>query len=189
MRKIQPETCSESSSQIATRSNTIHFACRLKMHSHRPCLIFAAVTLITLSAVAIPVFAQTERTKSTEEKIKTVANPAASQEVFEILTLDIKPGRRDEFHNVYVTQSVPLLKKWNFNLVAYGPSLHDANSYYVIRRFKNLEDREKSEDAFYNSNDWKLGPRDAIMGLVEHFAYTVVSVETWKRALNINENQ
>ncbi len=142
--------------------------------------------------MAITLFAQTEHTNRTEEKLKAMASLAASQEVFEILTLDIKPGRRDEFHNVYVTQSVPLLKKWNFNLVAYGPSLHDANSYYVIRRFKNLEDRKKSEDAFYSSDDWKSGPRDAIMGLVEHFAYAVVSTETLKKmstALNIKENQ
>jgi NIPSNAP len=162
------------------------------MHSHRPYLLFAAATLIALSAVAVTVFAQTERITGAEEKIRDMASPAASQEVFEILTLDIKPGRRNEFHNVYVTQSVPLLKKWNFNVVAYGPSLHDANSYYVIRRFNSLEDREKSEDAFYSSDDWKSGPRDGIMGLVEHFAYAVVSAETWKKistALNIKENQ
>jgi NIPSNAP len=154
--------------------------------------MFAAATLIALSAVAVTVFAQTERITGAEEKIRDMASPAASQEVFEILTLDIKPGRRNEFHNVYVTQSVPLLKKWNFNVVAYGPSLHDANSYYVIRRFNSLEDREKSEDAFYSSDDWKSGPRDGIMGLVEHFAYAVVSAETWKKistALNIKENQ
>jgi hypothetical protein len=151
------------------------------MHSHRAYFLFAAATLIPLTAGRMILFAQAEYTKSTEEKIKAMASPAASQEVFEILTLDIKPGRRDEFHTVYVTQSVPLLKKWNFNLVAYGPSLHDANSYYVIRRFKNLEDREKSEDAFYNSDDWKQGPRDAVMGLVEHFAYAVVSAETCRK--------
>jgi hypothetical protein len=162
------------------------------MHSHRSYLLFAAATFIALSAVAITLLAQTEHTKGTEEKIKAMASPVASQEVFEILTLDIKPGRRNEFHSVYVTQSVPLLKKWNFNVVAYGPSLHDANSYYVIRRFKSLEDREKSEDAFYSSDDWKSGPRDAIMGLAQHFAYAVVSAETWKKissALNIKENQ
>ncbi|SRR6266480_777293 len=161
------------------------------MHSHRPYLIFAEATLIALSTVTT-LFAQPQYTKGTEEKIKTMTSPSASQEIFEILTLDIKPGRRDEFQNVYVTQSVPLLKKWNFNLVAYGPSLHDANSYYVIRRFKNVEDREKAEDAFYSSDDWKSGPRDAIMGLVEHFAYAVVSAETLKKmsiVLNIEENQ
>jgi hypothetical protein len=151
------------------------------MHSHRPYLLFAVALLIALSAVAVTLFAQTERTTGTEEKISALASRAVSQEVFEILTLEIKAGRRDEFHKVYVTQSVPLLKKWNFDLVAYGPSLHDANSYYVIRRFKSLEDREKSEDAFYGSNDWKSGPRDAITGLVDHFAYAVASSETLKK--------
>jgi NIPSNAP len=152
--------------------------------------MFAAATLMAVSAVVVTLLAQTET--GAEGKIRDMAGPAASQEVFEILTLDIKPGRRNEFHNVYVTQSVPLLKKWNFNVVAYGPSLHDANSYYVIRRFNSLEDREKSEDAFYSSDDWKSDPRDGIMGLVEHFAYAVVSAETWKKistALNIKENQ
>lgn|GEM_PF-746750 len=151
------------------------------MLSRRVYLSFAAATSFALSAVAATIFAQTEQTKDTQEKNNSMANPAASHEVFEILTLDIKPGRRDEFHNIYVTQSVPLLKKWNFNLVAYGPALHDANSYYVIRRFKNLDEREKSENAFYDSDDWKLGPRDAIMGLVEHFAYAVVSADTLKK--------
>jgi hypothetical protein len=151
------------------------------MRSHRPYLLFALGLSIALSAMAVTMFAQTERTTGTEEKISVLASPAASQEVFEILTLEIKPGRRDEFHKVYVTRSVPLLKKWNFDLVAYGPSLHDANSYYVIRRFKSLEDREKSEDAFYSSTDWKSGPRNAIIGLVDHFAYAVASAETLKK--------
>jgi hypothetical protein len=151
------------------------------MHSRRPYLFFAVATFVAQNIVGVTLFAQTERTNGAQEKIEAMASPAASQEVLEILTLDIKPGKRDEFHKVYVTQSVPLLKKWNFNLVAYGPSLHDTNSYYVIRRFKNLDDREKSEDAFYGSDDWKSGPRDAIMGLVDHFAYAVVSAETWKK--------
>jgi hypothetical protein len=48
------------------------------------------------------------------------AESPTSNGVIEILTLDIKPGRRDEFHKVYETHSLPLLKKWNFDLVAYG---------------------------------------------------------------------
>jgi hypothetical protein len=103
--------------------------------------------------------------------------------VIEILTLDINPGRRDEFHNVYETQSLPLLKKRGFEVLAYGPSLHDANSYYVIRSFKGLEDRQRSEEAFYSSDDWKQGPRTAIFDLVEHFAYTVVTAETLERVV------
>jgi hypothetical protein len=151
------------------------------MKGDRPYLLFAAAAFIALSAMAVTLLAQTQHTKDTEGKTKAVVSAAASQKVFEILTLDIKPGRRAEFDKVYETQSVPLLKKWNFDLVAYGPSLHDANSYYVIRRFKSLEDREKSEDAFYSSSDWKSGPRNAIIELVDHFAYAVVSAETLKK--------
>ena len=151
------------------------------MHGYRPYLLFVAAKFIALNAVAVTLFAQTEHTKGTEEKVKAMASPVASQEVFEILTLDIKPGRRDEFRQIYVNQALPLLKKWNFDVVAHGPSLHDANSYYIIRRFKSLEDREKSESAYYSGDDWKSGPRDAIMGLVEHFAYAVISADTWKK--------
>jgi NIPSNAP len=151
------------------------------MHNHRSHLLFVTPALIGLSMVA-GLFAEHGYENAGEKKSKPVADPATSREVFEILTLDIKAGRRNEFHKVYETESLPLLKKWNFDVVTYGPSLHDDNSYYVIRAFKSLEDRQKAEEAFYNSDDWKSGPREAIMGLVEHFSYAVVSAETWKKA-------
>ena len=137
-------------------------------------LLFAVATINILSAAVLFGEPQTKNAKSMNP-------PEESGEVIEILTLDIKPGRRDEFHKVYETQALPLLKKWNFDVVAYGPSLHDSNSYYVIRRFKSVEDWEKSENAYYSSDDWKRGPRDAIFALVDHFAYAVLSVGTWKR--------
>jgi hypothetical protein len=104
----------------------------------------------------------------------------ASNDIIEILILDIKPGKRDEFHNIYEKESLPLLRKWNIKVTSYGPSLHDENSYYIIRSFKSLEERQKSEDAFYSSDDWKNGPRTSLLALVGHFAYTVLPVDTWK---------
>ncbi len=79
--------------------------------------------------------------------------------MIEILTLNLKPGTRDKFHQLYQTESLPLQKKWNIELIAFGPSLHDENSYYVFRSFKSLEDRQKSLDDFYSSDDWQKGPR------------------------------
>lgn len=105
---------------------------------------------------------------------------AGQEQVLEILTLDVKPGRRDEFHHLYVTEALPLLRQWKFQVLEHGPSLHDASSYYIIRLFNSLEDRRASEDAYYNSDDWKNGPRTAILDLVDHFAYAVVSASTWR---------
>ncbi len=105
-------------------------------------------------------------------------NKKLSGPVIEILTLSLKPDTREKFHQLYVTQSLPLLKKWGINVVAHGPSMHDENSYYVIRLFKNMEDRQKSEDAFYSSNDWRNGPRESLLAMIEHDSYIVVSPET-----------
>ena len=100
--------------------------------------------------------------------------------MIEILTLNLKPGIRDKFHQLYLAESLPLQKKWKIEVVAYGPSRHDENSYYVIRSFKSLEDRQKTEDAFYNSDDWRKGPRTAMLDLIENYATIVISAETFK---------
>ena len=70
-----------------------------------------------------------------------------------------------------------LLKRWNFDVVAHGPSLHDENSYYVIRRFDSLAQREQSEDAYYASDDWRKGPREAILALIENYMDIVLELD------------
>ena len=95
----------------------------------------------------------------------------------EIRSLNIKPGTRDEFHRLYIEQALPLLKRWNFDVVAHGPSLHDENTYYVIRRYNNLTQREQMEDAYYASDDWRKGPREAMIALIESYTDIVLELE------------
>ena len=72
--------------------------------------------------------------------------------------INLKTGTREQFHRLYIQELLPLLKRWNIDVVAHGPSLHDENTYYVIRRFDSLAQREQTEDAFYGSDDWMKGP-------------------------------
>ena len=97
--------------------------------------------------------------------------------LIEIRSLNIKPGMREEFHRLYIGEALPLLKRWNFDVVAYGPSLHDENSYYVIRRYDSLAHREQSEDAYYASDDWRKGPREAILALIENYTDIVFEAD------------
>ena len=105
--------------------------------------------------------------------------------MIEIFAINLRPGTRDKFHQLYLTQSLPLQKKWKIEVVAHGPSLHDENSYYVIRSFKGLEDRQKTEDAFYSSDDWQKGPRTAMLALIENYTTIVLSEEILKGWLDI----
>ena len=95
----------------------------------------------------------------------------------EIRSLNLKAGRREEFHRIFIEQALPLLKRWNFDVVAHGPSLHDENTYYVIRRFGSPAQREQMEDAYYASNDWRKGPREMILALIENYLDVVFEVD------------
>ena len=97
--------------------------------------------------------------------------------LIEIRTLNLKPGTREQFHRLYIQESLPLLKRWNMDVVAHGPSLHDENTYYVIRRFDSLAQREQSEDDFYGSDDWKKGPREAMLALIENYVDVVLELD------------
>ena len=65
--------------------------------------------------------------------------------LIEIRSLILKAGTREEFHRLYIEQALPLLKRWNFDVVTHGPSLHDENTYYVIRWCNSLFQRDQVE--------------------------------------------
>src|SRR5574341_2536969 len=95
----------------------------------------------------------------------------------EIRSINLKPGRREEFYLLYIEEALLLLKRWNFDVVAYGPSLHDENSYYLMRRFDSLAQREQNEEAFYGSDEWRQGPRQAIIALIENYTEIVLEMD------------
>ena len=95
----------------------------------------------------------------------------------EIRSYNLKPGTRAEFHRLFLEEALPLLKRWNVDVVAYGPSLHDENSYYLMRRYDSLAHREESEDSFYGSDEWRKGPREAILACIENYTEFVTELD------------
>jgi hypothetical protein len=47
----------------------------------------------------------------------------------------------------------------------------------LIRRYDSLSQREEREDAFYGSDDWRQGPREAIIALIENYTEIVLDVD------------
>jgi hypothetical protein len=95
---------------------------------------------------------------------------------FELLSISLKPRRRSDFQRLYGEQALPLLRRWGMDVVAHGPSLHDEDTYYVIRAFASLADRQRREDDYYASTDWRQGPREAILALFESTTTVVVEL-------------
>jgi hypothetical protein len=97
--------------------------------------------------------------------------------VVEIRSYNLKPGTRDRFHELFLREALPMLRRWRVDVVAYGPSLHDSESYYLMRAYSSVEERQRSEDAFYGSDEWKKGPREAILACIDSYATTVINVD------------
>lgn len=97
--------------------------------------------------------------------------------VVEIRSYNLKPGTRDRFHRLVEREALPMLRRWKVDVVAYGPSLHDSDSYYLMRSFASLEDRQRSEDAFYGSDEWQQGPREAILADIESYTTVVIRLD------------
>jgi ketosteroid isomerase-like protein len=97
--------------------------------------------------------------------------------VVEIRSYNLKPGTRDRFHQLFLREALPMLRRWKVDVVAYGPSLHDSESYYLMRAYSSVEERQRSEDAFYGSDEWKKGPREAILAGIDSYATIVVRVD------------
>ncbi len=96
----------------------------------------------------------------------------SDERVLEIRTYRTSAGERDEFGR-RMTAAVPLLVRHGIDVVAHGPSIEDAEHYVLLRSFSSLDEREVQEDTFYDSDEWRSGPREAILELIETY-HTVV---------------
>jgi ketosteroid isomerase-like protein len=103
--------------------------------------------------------------------------PVPASRVVEIRSYNLKSGSRDRFHQLFVGEALPMLQRWKVDVVAYGPSLHDADSYFLMRGFPGVADRQTSEDAFYGSDEWKKGPREAVLADIVSYTTIVVNVD------------
>jgi ketosteroid isomerase-like protein len=95
----------------------------------------------------------------------------------EIRSYTLKPGLRPEFHRRFVAESLPLLRQRKIDVVWFGPSAHDQDSYVLMRAFSSLTERDRLEDAFYGSREWLEGPRAAVLAAIDTYTTVLVHVD------------
>jgi hypothetical protein len=104
--------------------------------------------------------------------------------VIEIRTYRLKPGAKAHFHQLVITQSLPLLQRFGTDVVAFGPSCPAEDGYFLIRAYESATDLAREQDAFYARPEWIEGPRQAILDLiVEHISVVCAADEPLIEAL------
>jgi quinol monooxygenase YgiN len=96
--------------------------------------------------------------------------------LLEIRTYRLKAGTVASFHQVMHAQAVPMLRHKGMDVVAYGRSDHEEETYFLIRAYDDREALQREQDAFYASADWKSGPRLALVDRIETYINTLLWV-------------
>lgn len=97
--------------------------------------------------------------------------------VVEVRIYCLKPGKRGEFHALVMSASLPMLQRWGVDVVAVGPSLDGEDDYHLIRAYASVEGLRTEQAAFYASDEWRQGPREAILALIESYSATVIELD------------
>jgi hypothetical protein len=107
----------------------------------------------------------------------------------EIRSYKLHPGAGPAFERLFRKQAEPMVRAYGMDIVAFGQSKHDADSWFLIRAFDSLEQLIKSEGEFYGSAQWRNGPREAVLSHIESYHDTVLTlsadaIEALRRDLN-----
>ena len=88
----------------------------------------------------------------------------------------IKPGRREEFIQLFETRAVPALRAHGMKRLGPLLDLENPNKFIWLRSFPSLDERERMKDAFYEGELWKNEVEAIAMPMID--SYDVVLCET-----------
>lgn len=99
---------------------------------------------------------------------------SAGKRLIEVRSYKLKPDAAAEFDRLIVGTALPMLHTAGMDVVACGASAHEADTYYLIRAYADLADLNAQQDAFYGSDAWRKGPREAVLACIDHFLNTIL---------------
>lgn len=91
----------------------------------------------------------------------------------EIRSYKLKPGEATAFHDAVAHTVMPMLKQ-AMDVVAFGPSAHEPDTYFLVRAYADLADLNAQQTTFYGSDAWRQGPREGIVSRIESYLNTVL---------------
>lgn len=91
----------------------------------------------------------------------------------EIRTYKLKPGTAERFVAAF-QDALPLVRESGMDVVAFGRSDHEHESFYLVRAYKDRAHLEAQQDAFYSSDAWRQGPREPLIACLDDYLNTLL---------------
>jgi hypothetical protein len=94
--------------------------------------------------------------------------------VVEFRLFRLHHGKREEFAARFRDRLLQLHQRHGIELVTWGMSLHDQDSFYVVRAHPSVDLRERALDSMFGSAEWLMNEEEAVLGMIESYNTCVV---------------
>lgn len=94
--------------------------------------------------------------------------------IVEMRTYQTKPGMRTRFIEIFEAKTRPEHERLGIRIAGPFPSVEDADIFFFMRGFPDLESRETMKIAFYEGRLWKEELEAMLMPMLEHYDVVVV---------------
>jgi len=95
--------------------------------------------------------------------------------IIEMRTYKTKPGCRSQFLEIFRRKSIPAHAEIGMKILGPFLSVEDAETFFFMRGFPDLQSREPMKAKFYEGELWKSELENILMPMLEK--YEVVLVE------------
>jgi NIPSNAP len=95
--------------------------------------------------------------------------------VIEMRTYKTKPGKRQEFLQIFRSKSIPAHQEIGMKILGPFLSVEDPDSFFFMRGFPDIESREPMKAKFYEGELWKRELESLLMPLLEKYEAVLVN--------------
>ena len=99
--------------------------------------------------------------------------------VLELRIVRLHHGRRNEFAVRFHDQLLPMLRSHGMEIIHYGPSLHDEDSFFLIRAWPSVEERQATLDTMYGGADWLMNQEPYLLDMIHSMDTCVLDADEW----------
>lgn len=98
----------------------------------------------------------------------------SANQILELRVYTLHPGMRDAFDARFHDEVLPMLVAHGIDVVVAAPSLHDADSYCLLRAYPSIGARQAALDTFYGSEAWLSRHDEAVMAMIASYSTVVL---------------
>jgi heme-degrading monooxygenase HmoA len=94
--------------------------------------------------------------------------------IIEMRTYRLKPGKREEFLEIFRTKSMPAHDEIGMKILGPWLSIEDPDTFFFMRGFPDVASREPMKAKFYEGELWKRELEQVLMPMIERYDVVLV---------------